>query len=67
MKVRHLKRRMFAHMGKLTPVVHVPTKFDVKRLKDDVLVAAGVTLEVAEELIAKAKKAKRASLYALAA
>lgn len=67
MKVRHLKRRMFARMGKLTPVFHAPKTFDVKRLKDDVLVASGVTQEVADEMIAKAKKAKRAGLYALAA
>jgi len=64
MNVRSLKRRFFATRV-LTATVQtvVVATYNVFRKKDNVLVEAGVSAERAKELIEKAAKAKKASLY----
>ena len=69
MKVRHIKRRFFnafrvtSEVTKVVAKVVTVTKYEVLRKKDDVLVAVLDTADQADELIMKAKSAKKASLY----
>lgn len=69
MKVRQIKRRFFRHVS-LAVSAAVATKkiverFEVRRKKDDELVATVATEAEANALIEKAKSQKRASLYSV--
>lgn len=59
MKVRKIKQKFFAARVLVPTIVKLVT---VIRKKDAVAVATGVTLAVANELIAKAARQKRAAL-----
>jgi hypothetical protein len=70
MKVRSIKRAINARRtftaiktAFVAPVVEAVKLFTVARKKDNEVVARDVTLDAANELIAKAKAAKKASLF----
>jgi hypothetical protein len=60
MKIRQIKLALFARRP--APKAVAIKLYSVMRRKDSAIVAQGVTREVAEELVAKAIRQKRASL-----
>lgn len=71
MNARSIKRALYARRtftatikaAVVAPVVEAVKLFTVARKKDNEVVARDVTLAAANELIAKAKAAKKASLF----